>query len=135
MSECVYCKYDTPSNVVKICELDASRVFLFKEQTHPGRCVVVEKTHHRELFEMPDAEMCAFMRNVALVAKAIDALYHPDKINYGSFSDTMGHVHFHLVPKWKDKDEWGGTFVINLDKTYLTDAEYAALELFPDFDD
>ncbi|MEA5050193.1 MAG: HIT family protein [Oscillospiraceae bacterium] len=126
MSECVYCKYAIPSHVVKVCDLDSSKVFLFKEQTHAGRCVVVEKNHHRELFELSDAELCGFMRDVSLVAKAINELYHPDKINYGSFSDTMGHIHFHIVPKWEGKEEWGGTFVISLDKTYLSDAEYAA---------
>lgn len=126
MSECVYCEHEFPSNVVFICELDASKIFLHKEQTHAGRCVVVEKEHHRELYELSDEVLAAYMRNVATVAKAIDSIYHPDKINYGYFSDVMGHIHFHVVPKWKDREEWGGTFVSNLDKTYLTDEEYAA---------
>ena len=30
----------------------------------------------------------------------------------------------HLVPKYKDQYEWGGTFEMNPGKVTLTDAEY-----------
>ncbi len=33
----------------------------------------------------------------------------------------------HLVPKYKDQDEWGGTFQMNPQKTFLTDEEYKEL--------
>ena len=29
---------------IKICELETSKVYLFKEQSHPGRCIVAHKT-------------------------------------------------------------------------------------------
>ena len=128
MAGCVYCdKGDALSGVYKVCDLKASTVYIFREQTHRGRCVVAELDHHRELFELSDEERNAYMSDVAAVAKAINDVYSPDKINYGAFSDTMGHIHFHLVPKYKDEDEWGGTFVINLNKKFLTDEEYAEM--------
>ena len=30
-------------------------------------------------------------------------LFHPDKVNYGAYGDTGHHLHFHLVPKYKDQ--------------------------------
>ena len=33
----------------------------------------------------------------------------------------------HLVPKYKDKDEWGGTFQMNPNKTFLDDKGYAEM--------
>ena len=33
----------------------------------------------------------------------------------------------HLVPKYKDQDEWGGTFQMNPDKKYLSESEYAEM--------
>ena len=33
---------------IKICELETSRVYLFKEQSHPGRVVVAHKKHERD---------------------------------------------------------------------------------------
>ena len=41
--------------------------------------------------------------------------------------DTGHHLHFHLCPKYKDEFEWGGVFLMNPDKKYLTDAEYAEM--------
>ena len=51
--------------------------------------------------------------------------FNPQKINYGAYGDTGHHLHFHLVPKYKDEFEWGGVFLMNPDKKYLTEAEYA----------
>ena len=35
--------------------------------------------------------------------------------------------HFHLVPKYTDGYEWGGTFAMNPGEKFLSDEEYAAL--------
>ena len=34
------------------------------------------------------------------------------------------HLHFHLVPKYQDRFEWGTPFAMNPGKTYLTEEEY-----------
>ena len=110
-----------------ICELDASVVVLFKEQSHPGRCIVAFKDHKSELTELTDDERNAFFADVSRVAKAIHAIFHPNKINYGAFGDSSGDMHFHLVPKYKDQFEWNGVFQMNPEKTFLSDAEYAGI--------
>ena len=110
-----------------ICELDASVVVLFKEQSHPGRCIVAFKDHKSELTELTDDERNAFFADVSRVAKAIHAIFHPNKINYGAFGDSSGHMHFHLVPKYKDQFEWNGVFQMNPENTFLSDAEYAGI--------
>ena len=48
-------------------------------------------------------------------------------LNYGAYGDTGHHLHFHLCPKYKDEFEWGGVFLMNPDKKYLSDAEYAEM--------
>jgi len=110
-----------------ICELDVSTLILFKEQSHPGRCIVAYKDHVSEIVNISDAERNAFFADVNRAAKAIHAAFKPDKINYGAYGDTGFHLHFHLVPKYEGKDEWGGVFAMNPDKVYLTDAEYAEM--------
>ena len=107
-----------------ICELDVSSLILFKEQSKPGRCIVAYKDHVSEIVNISDEERNAFMADVNRAAKAIHAAFHPDKLNYGAYGDTGCHLHMHLVPKYKDQDEWGGTFQMNPNKTYLSDAEY-----------
>lgn len=109
---------------IYICDLEASVLVLFKEQSHPGRCIVAYKDHASEMVELTDEERNAFFADVNRVAKAIHAAFHPDKINYGAYGDTSGHMHFHLVPKYKDQAEWGSVFQMNPEKVFLTQAEY-----------
>ena len=77
--------------------------------------------------ELTAEERAAYFEDVARVARAIMAAFHPDKVNYGAYGDTGHHLHFHLCPKYKDEFEWGGVFLMNPDKKYLTDAEYAEM--------
>lgn len=109
---------------IKICELGASKVYLFKEQSHPGRCIVASKYHVSEMKDLSDEDRIAFLNDVNTVARAIHEVFHPDKVNYGAYGDTGCHLHFHLTPKYKDEFEWGGTFEMNPKKTFLTDTEY-----------
>ncbi|MBQ9122358.1 MAG: HIT family protein [Lachnospiraceae bacterium] len=107
-----------------ICELEVSSLILFKEQSKPGRCIVAYKDHVSEIVNISEEERNAFMADVTRAAKAIHAAFHPDKLNYGAYGDTGCHLHIHLVPKYKDQDEWGGVFQMNPNKTYLTDEQY-----------
>lgn len=103
---------------------ETSLVIVFKEQSKPGRMIVAYRNDHiAELKDLDDKERNAFMKDVADVAKCIDYVYHPDRINYGAYGDTLGHLHFHLVPKYKDDFEWGGNFSMNPHKVEVSDDE------------
>jgi len=47
ISECLYCQdNETLHNLmIKICDLEVSQLFLFKEQSYQGRCNVVYNDH------------------------------------------------------------------------------------------
>ena len=109
---------------IVICDLSVSTLILFREQSHPGRCIVAYKDHVSEIVNISEEERNAFMADVVKAANALHTAFHPNKVNYGAYGDTGCHLHMHLVPKYKDQDEWGGTFQMNPNKTYLSDAEY-----------
>ena len=71
--------------MIEIAQLSVSRVFLFKEQTYRGRCLVAYKDHVNDLNELSDEERNAFMADVVRVTRAMDKAFHPEKINYGAF--------------------------------------------------
>ena len=110
-----------------ICDLSVSTPILFKEQSHPGRCIVAYKDHVSELVDISEEDRNAFFADVARAARAIHAVFHPDKVNYGAYGDTGCHLHFHLVPKYRDQFEWGGVFQMNPGQTKLSDAQYAEM--------
>lgn len=112
---------------IKICELESSKVYLFKEQSHLGRVIVAHKKHVSELVELSQEELHLYFDEVAKVANVLHKLFQPEKVNYGAYGDTGHHLHFHLVPKYKDGYEWGGVFAMNPGEKYLTEQEYAEL--------
>ncbi len=129
-TNCFYCAKDERLEdlMVKICDLEASTLYLFKEQTYRGRCLVAYKGHVNELFELSDEDRNVFMKDVARVAKAMKEAFGAHKINYGAYSDKLPHLHFHLIPKYEDGPGFGGTFeMMPNPKVLLTDAEYAEL--------
>lgn len=126
--DCLYCRQDERLDhlMLEIAALEVSTLYLFKEQSHPGRCVVAYHGHVNELFELPDAEIARFMQDVARAARAIKTAFSPAKINYGAYSDKLPHLHFHLVPKYVDGPAWGTTFTMMPEpKKLLAEADYA----------
>ena len=126
---CGYCVGGEPLAKfgIKICDLQVSQLVLFKEQSHPGRVIVAYKDHISELVDISDEERNAYFADVAHVANAIHKAFQPDKINYGAYGDGGCHLHFHLVPKYRDSFEWGTVFQMNPGQTYLTEEEYALM--------
>ena len=109
---------------IKICELENSKVYLFKEQSHPGRVVVAHKKHVSEILELTPQERAAYLEEIAKVSEAIHKIFKPAKVNYGAYGDTGHHLHFHLVPKYKDEYEWGGVFAMNPGEKTLSEEAY-----------
>lgn len=112
---------------IKICELPSSKVYLFKEQSHKGRVIVAHKKHVSEITELSASERAEYLEDINHVAEALHKTFNPDKVNYGAYGDTGHHLHFHLVPKYKDEYEWGSTFEMNPARKHLTDEEYSEL--------
>lgn len=127
--DCLYCCADERlSNLMlPIAELSVSRVFLFREQTYRGRCLVAYNDHVDDMNQLPADRLNAFMADVTRVTRAMQKAFSPTKINYGAYSDKLSHLHFHLAPKYEGGPDFGGTFRMNPDAVYLTDAEYQEL--------
>ena len=112
---------------IYICDLRVSSLILFKEQSKPGRVIVAYKDHVSEIVNLSEEERNAFIADVVQAANALHKAFQPDKVNYGAYGDTGCHLHMHLVPKYKDGDEWGGVFQMNPGKAFLTADEYTSM--------
>ncbi len=123
---CAYCMEGELVNLfgIKIGELESSKLYLFREQSHKGRVIVAHKKHVSEITDLTKEERALYMEDIAKVADAMHKIFHPDKVNYGAYGDTGHHLHSHLVPKYEDSYEWGGTFAMNPEQVTLTDEKY-----------
>lgn len=106
-----------------VMDLRVSSLYVFREQSHKGRCIVAYKDHVSELVDITPEERALLLEDVADVSKAIHSAFNPDKVNYGFYGDTGKHLHCHLCPKYKDGFEWGGVFQMNPHLHDLSDDE------------
>ena len=123
---CAYCMKDEKPELYQkfgyyAFEMKTSNVYIFKEQSKYGRVIVAYKDHVSEMVELSDDERNDFFADVNAVAKAMHKAFNPNKINYGAYGDTGGHLHFHLCPKYEGGDEWGGIFQMNPGKVLYDD--------------
>lgn len=123
---CAYCMENELLDAfgIKICDLSVSMLYLFKEQSHPGRVIVAYKDHVSEIVNLTAEERSAFFEDINRAAEALHKVFAPKKVNYGAYGDTGCHLHFHLVPKYEGEFEYGGTFAMNPGRVTLSDAEY-----------
>lgn len=127
---CMYCEENETllGMMIPLAELPMSKVYLFRDQTYYGRCIVAYRKHADELFELPEEDRNAFMADVSKVAEAVSRAVKAEKINLGAFGDKVKHVHFHVVPKQVDGPGYGGTFEMSCNPPrHLTDAEYGQI--------
>ncbi|GHV87993.1 HIT family protein [Spirochaetia bacterium] len=110
---CRYCTHTTDI-MEPVADMEVSTLYITRDQTYRGRCILAFKDHKAELFQLSPADMEAFGRDLTKSARAIYDAFSPGKINYAAYGDTYPHLHFHLVPKYKDGKSWGGPFELTL---------------------
>lgn len=78
------------------------RVVRVDEPDYPGFCRVILKRHARELTDLDEDERGALMAVVFAVEAAVREAMQPDKVNVASLGNMTPHVHWHVVPRFRD---------------------------------
>jgi diadenosine tetraphosphate (Ap4A) HIT family hydrolase len=103
---CPICTRGAPFDV--IAELDATWVTGGGEAPLPGYACVVSKQHVVEPFQLPEPALAAFWSESMLVARALDDLFEPARMNYEIHGNTIPHLHLHLFPRFRGDPYVGG---------------------------
>ncbi|NOT18246.1 MAG: HIT family protein [Sulfuriferula sp.] len=77
------------------------RVVLVDDATYPGFCRVIWHEHIKEMSDLNQTEQHRLMRTVFAVERAIIATLKPDKINLASLGNMTPHLHWHVIPRFK----------------------------------
>jgi diadenosine tetraphosphate (Ap4A) HIT family hydrolase len=85
-----------------IRRFDDCRVVLVDEPGYPGFCRVIWNAHIAEMTDLTDSERTRFMRVVFEVESALRELLLPDKINLASLGNVTPHLHWHLIPRFRE---------------------------------
>jgi diadenosine tetraphosphate (Ap4A) HIT family hydrolase len=99
VEDCELCQ--SPGGEV-IWESELCRVVAVGDPDYPGFCRVILNRHVREMTDLSEDERIRLMHVLFGVEKAIRALYQPDKINLASLGNMTPHLHWHVIPRWRD---------------------------------
>lgn len=103
-----------PSESIETCELCTSsggelvwenalcRVVSVADPDYPGFCRVILNRHEREMTDLPEIEQHELMRIVLTVEATVRRILNPDKINLASLGNMTPHVHWHIIPRWRE---------------------------------
>jgi len=103
-----------PSRLCESCELCISiggelvwenalcRVANIADPDYPGFCRVILNRHEREMTDLTENEQREMMKIVFAVEATLRRLLKPDKINLASLGNLTPHVHWHVIPRWRE---------------------------------
>jgi diadenosine tetraphosphate (Ap4A) HIT family hydrolase len=71
-------------------------------EAFPGFCRVIWKAHVAEMTALAPDDRRHLMNVVFATEAALRALLRPDKINLASLGNVVPHLHWHVIPRWRD---------------------------------
>ena len=102
-ADCVYCKKAAETVVWSDA---ACRVLHVTDSAFAGLCRVVWNEHVAEFSDLGAAGGAHLMRVVAAVERAQRELLAPAKINLASLGTAVPHLHWHVVPRYRDDSHY-----------------------------
>jgi diadenosine tetraphosphate (Ap4A) HIT family hydrolase len=78
------------------------RIVRVDDPHYPGFCRIIWNAHVREMSDLPPDARRTLMKTVFAVETAIRHLFAPDKINLASLGNQVPHLHWHIIPRWRD---------------------------------
>lgn len=98
MIDCPLCAFTGPV----LWENDALRVIAVDDDDYPGFTRVIWKDHRAEMSDLSATERAQLMSIVNEVESVQRQCLQPDKVNLASFGNQVPHVHWHIIPRWRD---------------------------------
>lgn len=116
----------------KVADLGVSTLYLVRNQTYRGYCVMIFNPRHViGLEHLSQQEFDAFSADLRRASRAIHAVVRPDLMNYATLGNVIPHLHYHIIPRYKTDPRWGAPIweseLSNMQVTTLKNADFAKL--------
>lgn len=99
MNDCPLCREDGGRILWRD---DRLRVIDAGAPGYPGFTRVIWRDHVREMTDLSPADRDHLMQAVWAVEQAQRETFAPDKINLASLGNMVPHLHWHVIPRWRD---------------------------------
>lgn len=100
MSNCELCNSD--GGIVLIRTPLLRVVLAQNEPDYPAICRVILNNHISEMSDLAEDSRITLMEWVWHTEKTLRELLQPDKINLACLGNQVPHIHWHVIPRFKD---------------------------------
>lgn len=102
---CAFCQIrDGAADAALVLDDPAALAFLDVRPVFEGHVLVIPRSHHVTLLDLPDEEIAPFFSAVQRLARAVRDAMDADGTfvaNNNVVSQSVAHLHFHVVPRSK----------------------------------
>ena len=81
---------------------DFCRVVMVADPDYPGFCRVILNKHAAEMTDLSPRQRTRMMNAVFATEAALRAVTRADKINLASLGNAVPHLHWHVIPRYRD---------------------------------
>lgn len=85
------------------------RIVLADDSDHPAFTRVVWNAHVAEMSDLGGDERLELLEVVLEVESVLRSVLSPEKINLASLGNQVPHLHWHVVPRWRDDRHFPGS--------------------------
>lgn len=106
MQDCLLCQAPGGEIIWEDGQCRVVRVEGAEASAFPGYCRVIWNDHVAEMSDLDCGSRRHLMGVVCAVESALRRLVSPDKINLASLGNMVPHLHWHVIPRWRDDSHY-----------------------------
>lgn len=107
--ECAFCNLlKQADNDSLICKMNHGSLYVNLDQYYRGRVMYVYNKHVQDFTELDfgDKNNLVF-KELIVIGKGIKDMFKADLMNISSLGNHVQHLHWHIIPRYKDGENWG----------------------------
>ncbi|MBV9125759.1 MAG: HIT family protein [Planctomycetes bacterium] len=125
--DCLFCRKlahleELPPEEV-VWQFPYSVALLGSWQYYLGYCLLVSRPHATELSQLSPEERRGYLEEMCRLARAIEECFRPGKLNYELLGNQVGHLHWHLFPRFPQDPDRLRPVWLALDRAERDEAE------------
>lgn len=89
-----------------IVHFGLSELVLMDDANYPWLILVPKVPEARELLDLAPNQRAELMDEIALVSRAVLALFRPHKLNVAALGNLVPQLHVHIIARYTDDPAW-----------------------------
>ena len=127
--DCPFCRLASGAipAIYHVADFAHSTAWIHADQTLRGRTTLIAREHCTDMLTLAPAVYAGIADELRVLARAIQRAFAPDRMNYANYGNVVPHLHWHVVPRYRDDPWWGGPPSLMEKTERLADAEYESI--------